>query len=136
MRPIVIGLFYQDTRVLVAAVTNDDGSVKGWRPLGGGIDFGETAESALRREMTEELGATITQAQRIGVMENHYSHGGKDGHEIVFVYRADFQNTGQADADSFILEDQSFRSRAEWRETEAFRTGADRLLPDGLIEYL
>jgi lysophospholipase len=37
IRPVAIGLLRDGDRLLVAEVPNDDGSVKGWRPLGGGI---------------------------------------------------------------------------------------------------
>lgn len=136
MRPVVIGLFRREHRVLVAAVTDDDGTVKGWRPLGGGINFGERAEDALVREMDEELGAKITDLRCLGVIENLFEHAGQTGHEIVFVFGAEFSDPGLALSEGFVLEDQSFRSRAEWRETLDFTSGTCRLLPDGLIDYL
>jgi len=55
----VIGLALHKGRLLAAEIYNDDGEVKGIRPLGGHIEFGETREVALRREFQEELGTEI-----------------------------------------------------------------------------
>ncbi len=136
IRPIVIGLFRRDDRLLSAAVTEDDGAVKGWRPLGGGINFGETAECALAREMREELGATIGSITRLAVLENLFTHHGAQGHEIVFVLTANFVDPGLAADEDFVLEDGGVRSRAAWVPISEFRTRREYLLPAGLIEHI
>ena len=40
-------------------VRDDQGNIKGYRPPGGGVEFGETAAEAVQREFTEELGFAI-----------------------------------------------------------------------------
>lgn len=55
IRGKAITLAKHNNRLLVCEVLNDDGNHKGWCPLGGGIEFGETAENALKREIHEEL---------------------------------------------------------------------------------
>lgn len=39
-----------------------------WRPLGGGIEFGETAADAVVREFGEELDANVRPLHRVGVL--------------------------------------------------------------------
>jgi ADP-ribose pyrophosphatase YjhB (NUDIX family) len=90
VRPIAIGVVCHNDALLVMAVRNDDGAIKGWRPIGGTIAFGERAADALKREFVEELGETICEPIRLAVMENRYSHHGAAGHEIVFVFAAQF----------------------------------------------
>ena len=53
-----LGLHWRKGRLLAAEILDDAGRVKGVRPLGGTVEFGETAEAAVRREFHEELGVT------------------------------------------------------------------------------
>lgn len=56
------------------------------RAIGGGIEFGEAAEAALRREFNEELGVTLGAAKLLGVTENIFEYEGNSGHEIAHVF--------------------------------------------------
>lgn len=55
---------------------------------GGGVEFGETTEEALVREITEEIGVTATVQSLWGIMENFYKEGDKSVHELSFIYKA------------------------------------------------
>ena len=57
---------------------------------GGGIEYGETAEAAVRREMREELDTELTGLRLLGVLENLFEFEGQPGHENVFVFGAEF----------------------------------------------
>jgi len=61
VRPVAIGVVRRGDQLLVVAVCDDAGAIKGWRPLGGTIELGERAAEALRREFVEELGEAITE---------------------------------------------------------------------------
>ncbi|KZL30449.1 MULTISPECIES: NUDIX domain-containing protein [Rhodococcus] len=69
------------------------------RLIGGGIEFGETAEAALRREFAEELGVTLGSVELLEVVENIFEFEGRPGHEIVHVFGVD-----SADIDAFPLD--------------------------------
>ncbi|MBO9472400.1 NUDIX domain-containing protein [Shimia sp. R10_1] len=55
IRVKALGLHWRENRLLAARVFDDSGKLKGVRPLGGTIEFGETAQNALLREFHEEL---------------------------------------------------------------------------------
>lgn len=56
------------------------------RLIGGSVEVGETHIDAVRREVREELSATIRDLSYLGVVENIFHLDGDVGHEIVFVY--------------------------------------------------
>ena len=51
-------------------------------------------QAALVREVQEELGLASEVGLLVGVLENIFEHQGRQGHEIVFVYRASFTEAG------------------------------------------
>jgi len=57
----VKGLIINDSRVLIVKRANDDEIGGGtWECVGGKIEFGEDLETALIREIKEEVGLTVT----------------------------------------------------------------------------
>ena len=58
--------------------------------MGGRVNFGETSEDALKREVMEELGKDIEIIGCVAVVENLFRMKEKDYHEIMFVYQAEF----------------------------------------------
>ncbi|WP_223247027.1 tetratricopeptide repeat protein [Microbacterium oleivorans] len=85
-------------RVIAVAVVVRDGFILGelyaatperpsfLRAPGGGVEPGETAEAAVRRELAEELGATVTESRLLGVVENIFDNEGRPGHEIAYLF--------------------------------------------------
>lgn len=59
-----------------------------WEPIGsGGIQFGETIEEAIRREVKEECNAAVKQIEHLGVREVLREHGGIKTHWIQHDYK-------------------------------------------------
>jgi 8-oxo-dGTP pyrophosphatase MutT (NUDIX family) len=102
IRVIAIGLAWRDGRLLATEVKTDRGTVQGVRPVGGGIEYGETREEALHREFMEELGAEISIIGPWHVLENFFEHEGVLGHEIVFAANIAFANRSFYERDEII----------------------------------
>ena len=84
IRTKAIGLAWHDGRLLAAEVRDDAGRLKGVRPLGGVIEFGERWRAALMREFEEELHLAVEVLGDPIVLENLFVHEEELGHEIVF----------------------------------------------------
>jgi ADP-ribose pyrophosphatase YjhB (NUDIX family) len=137
IRPIAIGVVRREDEILAMAVADDSGTVKGWRPLGGGVAFGERAVDAVRREYMEELGLSITEPRLLAVLENIYEHHGAPGHEIVFVYETSFEDRSAYERDGFDCCEGDMRLTARWIALTRFEDeGAPALYPDGLMQAI
>lgn len=136
VRPIAVGLLRRGSELLVAAVCRDDGSIKGWRPLGGEIEFGERAADTLTREFDEELGAAVVVGDLLFVLENLFEHEGAKGHEVVFVFEAEFEDRQLYGKDRHVFSDGGISAFATWIAMEDFQKGAQQLYPEGLGAHL
>jgi len=134
IRPIVLAVIRRGNALLVFEAYDDVKGETFCRPLGGGIEFGETSKDALAREFLEELDAEIVVKEPVGVLENVFTWLDRPGHEIVFLYAAEFADAGRYRLDEMkILDDPA---TARWVDLAEFREGRKILYPTGLIELL
>lgn len=136
IRPVVLCVFHHEGRILVYEGHDPVERRRYCRPLGGGIEFGETSAQALAREVREELGAEITDLREIGTLENLFTRLGEPGHEIVRVYDAAFADPGLYKR-PFLpgVESDGATFEALWRGRPHF-SAAMPLLPNGLADLL
>ncbi len=140
IRPLVICVFRHAGRILVTEASDPmKGNQVFYRPLGGGIEFGEFAVQALAREMREEINAEVANLRYLGTLENIFTFNGTPGHEIVLVYDGEFVDQTLyerewIDGCEIEMDDQQFRN--VWRPVEDFRTGTPPLYPDGLYALI
>ncbi len=136
IRVIALCVFQRDGRVLVFEGYD---SVKGtyfYRPLGGGVEAGETSHAAGAREIKEELGLHVVDLKFLGVLENIFTLDGAPKHEIVFVYDGRFADeTVYAREALHGQEANGAPLRASWRALDSFDE-QHRLVPEGLRELL
>ena len=90
IRVKALGLHWRDGKLLAAEVLDDAGHIRGVRPLGGSVEFGETAREAVIREFQEELGIAVTTTARPIFFENIYMHEGTRGHEMLILFEVTF----------------------------------------------
>ena len=63
----------EDRRLLIGQRRRNDTSPLKWEFPGGKVEPGETPETALARELLEELGATLARAVEIGSTRHQYA---------------------------------------------------------------
>ncbi|MGR9245190.1 NUDIX hydrolase [Rhizobium leguminosarum] len=137
IRVKVIGLAWRKDRLLAAEVEDDSGRIKGVRPLGGAIEFGESREEALHREFREELETDIRIVGPWHLLENIYEHHGATGHE--FIFAADIELTDaslyQRDEIHYSELDET-AATARWFSRDRLRDAGIELYPTGLDRLL
>ena len=136
IRPLVICVFLKDEKILVNTFPDPLTQKLGCRPLGGGIEFGETSKQALIREIQEEIGVEIKNTHYLGTLENIFSYAGKPGHEIVQIYDAEFVDGSLYDREFIIGHESDGKMfTAKWIHLNEF-SSALPLYPVGLLELL
>lgn len=136
IRAKVIGLAWRDDRLLAVEVRDDAGRLKGVRPPGGSIAFGETREEALIREFREEFGCGVAITGPWSVFENIFRHEGVLGHEIVFAADVGLHDAALYGRDAIhFREDNGTPCTARWFRPDALDEGV-ALFPDGLTAAL
>lgn len=137
IRAKVICLFQNGKRILVGDAYDPTKNELFYCLPGGGIEFGETSEEALRREIREELATEIENPRLLGVLENIFTYDGQPGHEIVFVYDAQLVNTALYSVDRFTGYESNGESyNAIWLNLETIGPQTPPIYPEGLLELL
>jgi 8-oxo-dGTP pyrophosphatase MutT (NUDIX family) len=138
IRPLAICVFRRNDRILVAEGYDPVKKQTFYRPLGGGIEFGEKSEETVRRELMEEIGADVGDVRYLGTLENVFVFNGTPGHEIVQVYDGVLKDSGLYDQAVIVGKeaeiDESFT--AVWMSLDRFESGKSILYPTGLLELL
>lgn len=75
MVQVVAGLIYRDGKLLVCQRRKDAAHPLKWEFPGGKVETGESDESALRRELREELGIEISESTLVYRHEHIYPKG-------------------------------------------------------------
>lgn len=136
IRPLALCVFHHDGKILVNEAYDPIKKQTFFRPIGGGIEFGETSSQAIVREVQEELGLPITDVHLLGTLESIFTYNGTPGHEIVQVYDARFVDSGVYELPHLNgQESDGAAFTAKWHSCASF-TDESPLVPDGLYELL
>jgi ADP-ribose pyrophosphatase YjhB (NUDIX family) len=107
-----------------------------YRTVGGGIDFGELAADAIAREMQEEFAADLINLSQIGIDENIFTYIGNPGHEIIFVFTADFKDDSMYEDKIYPILDSPDVPGAAWYPIDKFVSGERTLYPNAVLKFL
>lgn len=138
IRPIAICVFLHQDRILVSKGYDPVRDQTFYRPLGGGIEFGEYSEQTIHRELMEELGEEVFDLKYLGTLENVFVFNGTPGHDIVQVYDGVLKKSGLYDQVVIVGKESDIDEPfdAVWKSLGEFGEGKSILYPTGLLELL
>lgn len=133
IRPIVLGLAIRDNKLLVSEGFDEVKNQTFYRCLGGGIEFFEKSDEALKREFLEEINANIKVKDFLGVSENRFTFNGKKGHEIIFLYSIEIADSDFKPEYNIIDEEDSI---AKWISIDEFKNKNKILYPEAVFDFI
>ncbi len=128
MRATAFCLLENNGRLLLQEFWHEHDHYHFFRPPGGGIEQGELALDAIRREMREELDVEIQEPKLLTVLENIFEYGGETKHEIVFLFRATLNDERITGVPEVRILDNTIAFRAVWQPLEV-------IMQEGLLLY-
>ena len=139
VRPLAICVFHNRGRILVNQGYDPLKEEYYYRPLGGGIEFGEPAEETVCRELKEELNVEVDREslKYLGAVENIFTFNGTLGHEIILIYDGSLKDSKLYDQAVILgTEADGEKIQAVWKRVDDFGKGKAILYPTGLLEML
>lgn len=139
IRPLALCVFFREEYIFVAEGHDPSTNKTYYRPIGGGIEFGERAAETIIREVQEEIHADVQNLRYLGTLENIFTYDGKAGHEICMIFDGEFTEAHRHDPD-YTVEGNNGGEQlftASWKPLQFFRDQQEiSLYPDGLLELL
>ncbi|NEU56150.1 NUDIX hydrolase [Halorussus sp. MSC15.2] len=126
-----------DEQLLVERHRDPESGETFYRPLGGGVEFGERSEDALRREFREELGVELTGVSYLGTDEDVFTFDGETHHEVWRVYETDVVEDWPYEREEFTAREPETGEEIEcvWKSRAALET-EETFYPDGVLSEL
>ncbi len=139
IRPIAICVFLKNNKILVSEGYDPVKNEYFYRPLGGGIEFGESSKGTICRELMEEINVEVDEATLtyLGTIENIFTFNGNQGHEIVMIYDGVLKDSETYEQTLLLGKEATGEEvRALWKNLDEFSDGKSILYPTGLMEIL
>lgn len=132
IRPLAVGILRKGNKVLSLKGFDHKKGQTFYRLLGGGIEFGERAETTVVREFKEELDINVKVVRHLGVDENIFIYEGCSGHEIAFFFEVELVNPDDAQKQFVFVEDELRNNEVVWAEID----GKDPIYPQGFRRFI
>jgi 8-oxo-dGTP pyrophosphatase MutT (NUDIX family) len=133
--PKAICIFKNGSKVLVSKGYDKVKKDFYYRSPGGRVEFRETSEETIRREIKEEFNEEIVNLKYRGVIENIFTMDGDDYHEIVFIFEADFSSKEIYQKEKVEMFEAGWKE-ARWIEYDEFKNNRLRLVPEEIKKFI
>ncbi len=134
IRPIALGLAIKNNKLLVSEGFDKVKNETFYRCLGGGIEFLEKSEEALKREFLEEINVDITVKDFLGISENIFTYQGKKAHELILFYSIEISDENYQEEYKVI--DDHGETIAKWIDINEFKSKNKILYPEEVFKYI
>ena len=134
IRPIALGLAIKNNKLLVSEGFDKVKNETFYRCLGGGIEFIEKSEEALKREFLEEINVDITVKDFLGISENIFTYQGKKAHELILFYSIEISDENYQEEYKVI--DDHGETIAKWIDINEFKNKNKILYPEEVFKYI
>lgn len=134
IRPVVLGIAIKNGKILVSEGYDKVKKQTFYRCLGGGIEFLETSQEALKREYKEELGIDIIVEDFCGISENIFTYQGKNAHELILFYNIKIQDKDVRE--KYHIIDDNWESDAYWIDVNEFKNNKKIIYPEQIFKYI
>ena len=134
IRPVVLGIIKKGNKLLVGEGYDKVKDQTFYRCLGGGIEFGERSEEALKREFQEEIQTNISVRDFLGISENIFTFNGKKGHELVIFYSAEMNDSDYKE--EYHIADEEDSGLVKWIDVDEFKNNQKILYPEEVLKYI
>ena len=134
IRPVVLGIAIKNGKILVSEGYDKVKKQTFYRCLGGGIEFLETSQEALKREYKEELGIDIIVEDFCGISENIFTYQGKNAHELILFYNIKIQDKDVGE--KYHIIDDNCESDAYWIDVNEFKNNKKIIYPEQIFKYI
>lgn len=134
IRPIALGLTIKNNKLLVSEGFDKVKNETFYRCLGGGIEFLEKSEEALKREFLEEINVDITVKDFLGISENIFTYQGKKAHELILFYSIEIPDKNYQEEYKVI--DDHGETIAKWIDIDEFKNKNKILYPEEVFKYI
>jgi ADP-ribose pyrophosphatase YjhB (NUDIX family) len=122
-------IFHHNGKILASKDFDNVKEQYYYRVLGGSVEFQESYEEAIRREIIEEIGSEIDNLKLMQVLENIFVCLGKKGHEIVFLYAGELKDKKLHEQEIIPIVENTYTVNAEWVPIENVFNGDIPLYP-------
>jgi len=137
-RQAALCLIQHRNAFLVAEIQDPQTNLVLHRPPGGGVEEGETPEQAVRRELREELGITLTAVLQLGAVDHVWFWNGREVRERAWLFLASSSDDAGLSRGECpeLVEADGQRIKTVWRPIEKNTASLPPLCPSRIAEFL